>query len=168
MYAVPSVMGRGPPGPRSPGLERQSGNGHTDVRGRDSDTSTGKPQPREMTAASRARTAGRPRRGKGSDSDGEVDQSDLSESTHRRQASTGPSNGRRHLGRTKTGNPGRNRKDIDFWNWADPERPNTCSRRDTDRSKGKMANRFRREFLFVVAARHVSRIYSIAQMFLEA
>ena len=136
-------MGRGPPGPRSSGPERQPGNGHADVAGRDSDISTGRPQPREMTAASRARTAGRPRRVMDSDSDGEVGQSDLSESTHRRQASSGPSNGRRHLDRTNSGASGRNRKDTEFRNGGRSRKAVTFSRRD--RSEGEMTTRLRCE-----------------------
>ena len=142
-------MGRGPPGPRSSGPERQPGNGHTDVTGRDSDISTGEPQPREMIAASRARTAGRPRRVKDSDSDREVDQSDLSESTHRRQASSGPSNGRRHLGGTNSGTWGRNRKETVSRNWADSERPTRARElEETTERKVKEWRTIRREFLF--------------------
>ena len=129
--AVPSVTGWGPPGPRPSGPERQPGNGHANVTARDSDISSGKPQPRETIAASRARTAGRPRRVKDSDSDKGVDQSDLSEPTHHRQAGSGPSNGRRHLDRTNSGASGRNRKDTEFRNGADPERPSR-SREETE------------------------------------
>ena len=49
-------MGRGPPGPRSSGPERQPGNGHADGTGRDSDSRTG----RWISAISVSRTtAGR-------------------------------------------------------------------------------------------------------------
>ena len=101
-----------------------------------------------MTAATRARTAGRPRRVKDSDSDGEVDQSDLSESTHRRQASSGPSNGRQHLDRTNSGSSGRNRRDTDSRNWAESERPSRS--REKTESKVTMQNRFRCEFFVLL------------------
>ena len=106
---------------------------------------------------------------KDSDSDGEVDQSDLSELTHRRQASSGPSNGRRHLDGTNSGTSGRNRKETVSRNWADSERPTRARELEetTDR-KVKDGERFDANFCFIVAPCHASRNYSIAQMFLES